>query len=50
MFIPIREKMQEDLISQYTDYLNGIDNPIPNPFLRTLQKKMIFVLDKMYCS
>ncbi|MDR4945201.1 FtsK/SpoIIIE domain-containing protein [Neobacillus cucumis] len=39
--------MREDLISQYTDYLNGVDNPIPTPFIRTLQKKMIFVLDKI---
>jgi S-DNA-T family DNA segregation ATPase FtsK/SpoIIIE len=47
MLFPIREKLREDLISQYTDYLNGVDNPISNLFLRTLQKKMIFVLDKV---
>lgn len=47
IFIPIGDKMREDLISQYADYLNGVDNPIPNTFLRTLQKRMIFFLDKV---
>lgn len=40
------DNLRNEFISQYTDYLNGVDNPLPYKFFRIIQRKIVLAMDK----